>query len=719
MTASKGWGIKSKKSIPNGDFIMEYVGEVVSEKEFKLRMLTEYTEDNHHYCLHLDGGTVIDGHRMGNECRFVNHSCEPNCEMQKWNVNGHYRMALFALRNIKPGEELTYDYNFSLFNPHEGQRCLCRSHDCRGVIGGKTQRISFKPEPSCSHKRKSQETVKLKRPANLEAFSLMAPLKLLTQQQISYVQKHHCFLFRNYEKVRKFREAFHQFTAPKYEENSAKDTKVTSKETPSTSSIPEEKIQTCDISKTTDKSAQTKKLTDNQDDPAFKIAQILRNIFKQLVDNQTESNIFQELPSRKENPGYYEVIEEPLDLSMIGKAIDSGIYSDPDLFHIDCLKVFQNNLRYFGSLSKEGKFSVELRNKYYEIKSGFFKELQDVLETELPLMIFQKQPDPASKSNDDVIDCPCGQYKEEGTMIQCEKCQIWQHLDCVESPPEDPDTPYYCCKCSNIKPSLDIKLIPQPEHYPGDTDYISLLRDEMQVRLGDTVFVLRALKTNEILDANDNDKVPLSTEPMDESFNLGGIKHKMMSPVKGPSQEADNLTKNNYPSYKSVTNPDTADMDIFHVERLWINDKGERFAFGYHYLRPNETFHEPTRKFFRNEVFRVPIYEVLPLDTIWQQCWVMDLATYCKGRPKGALEEHVYICEYRVDKKARLFDKIPKSGSKSNSKGKFPSICTKWFAFNAFDIKPKPSRNFTVSFPALFTDHVNFMKYLYYNTEVT
>lgn len=53
--------------------------------------------------------------------RFVNHSCEPNCEIQKWSVNGRFRMGLFAQRDIEPGEELTYDYNFSLFNPEEGQ----------------------------------------------------------------------------------------------------------------------------------------------------------------------------------------------------------------------------------------------------------------------------------------------------------------------------------------------------------------------------------------------------------------------------------------------------------------------------------------------------------------------------------------------------------------------------------------------------------------------
>ena len=52
----------------------------------------------------------------------MNHACEPNCEIQKWTVNGLYRMALFSLRNIEPGEELTYDYNFSLFNPHEGKK---------------------------------------------------------------------------------------------------------------------------------------------------------------------------------------------------------------------------------------------------------------------------------------------------------------------------------------------------------------------------------------------------------------------------------------------------------------------------------------------------------------------------------------------------------------------------------------------------------------------
>ena len=67
-----------------GGLIMEYCGEVTTEQEFRRRMSEEYTQECHHYCLNLDSGTVIDGYRMGNIARFVNHSCEPNCEMQKW-----------------------------------------------------------------------------------------------------------------------------------------------------------------------------------------------------------------------------------------------------------------------------------------------------------------------------------------------------------------------------------------------------------------------------------------------------------------------------------------------------------------------------------------------------------------------------------------------------------------------------------------------------------
>lgn len=83
---------------------------------------------------------------------------------------------------------------------------------------------------------------------------------------------------------------------------------------------------------------------------------------------------------------------------------------------------------------------------------------------------------------------------------------------------------------------------------------------------------------------------------------------------------------------------------------------------------------------------RVPLYEAVPVELIMEHCWVLDLNTYCKGRPIGASEKHVYICEYRVDKTARLFSKV--------SKSKYP-ICTKSYAFDKFETRLKVSRTYT------------------------
>jgi len=167
MTAKKGWGVRARQSISKGSFILEYTGEVCSSKVFEQRMLSRYTTDNHHYCLAIDNKTMIDAHRAGSECRFVNHACEPNCEMEKWTVGGLSRMALFSLRDILPGEEICYDYNFSLFNTDQGQECKCGAKTCRGVIGGRGKDYLITIEDA-------ELTVKAKaksKPSNQEASS--------------------------------------------------------------------------------------------------------------------------------------------------------------------------------------------------------------------------------------------------------------------------------------------------------------------------------------------------------------------------------------------------------------------------------------------------------------------------------------------------------------------------------------------------------------------
>lgn len=73
LTADKGYGVLTRLPIKKGDFILEYVGEVVSDTVFKERMYTIYANDTHHYCLQLDSGRVIDGHRSGGEGNVAKH----------------------------------------------------------------------------------------------------------------------------------------------------------------------------------------------------------------------------------------------------------------------------------------------------------------------------------------------------------------------------------------------------------------------------------------------------------------------------------------------------------------------------------------------------------------------------------------------------------------------------------------------------------------------
>lgn len=81
-------------------------------------MSVEYKDSTHHYCLKLDGATVIDAYRRGNIGRYINHSCAPNSQVEKWLVDGQYRMAVFAFRDIGVNEEITYDYNFDNYHFH-------------------------------------------------------------------------------------------------------------------------------------------------------------------------------------------------------------------------------------------------------------------------------------------------------------------------------------------------------------------------------------------------------------------------------------------------------------------------------------------------------------------------------------------------------------------------------------------------------------------------
>lgn len=112
QTDKKGYGIRANTVIPAHTFIYEYVGEVIEEEAFRSRM-HEYDEEGivHFYFMMIQQGEYIDATKKGGIGRFLNHSCAPNCYVDKWVVGTKLRMGIFADRNIQAGEELTFDYN--------------------------------------------------------------------------------------------------------------------------------------------------------------------------------------------------------------------------------------------------------------------------------------------------------------------------------------------------------------------------------------------------------------------------------------------------------------------------------------------------------------------------------------------------------------------------------------------------------------------------------
>lgn len=115
-TELKGFGIQAAALIAPGDFIMEYVGEVLDSTQFEKRA-TDYSakENKHYYFMALRSDAVIDATTRGNISRFINHSCDPNAETQKWTVNGELRIGFFCTKPIMPGEEITFDYQFQRY----------------------------------------------------------------------------------------------------------------------------------------------------------------------------------------------------------------------------------------------------------------------------------------------------------------------------------------------------------------------------------------------------------------------------------------------------------------------------------------------------------------------------------------------------------------------------------------------------------------------------
>lgn len=130
-----GKGVFAVQDIPRGETLIEYVGEVIDWEEALRRHPHDPKDPNHTFYFHIDEDHVIDAKVGGNSSRWINHSCDPNCEADE--VDG--RVFIKSLRKIKAGEELNYDYGLIIDEPYTKKLkaeypCWCGSKNCRGTL---------------------------------------------------------------------------------------------------------------------------------------------------------------------------------------------------------------------------------------------------------------------------------------------------------------------------------------------------------------------------------------------------------------------------------------------------------------------------------------------------------------------------------------------------------------------------------------------------------
>ncbi|KAL7683036.1 putative AWS domain, Zinc finger, FYVE/PHD-type, Zinc finger, RING/FYVE/PHD-type [Plasmopara halstedii] len=159
-TVDKGWALRILEPIKAGQLVIEYVGEVINEEEKERRLLThakDSPEDKNMYIMDLGKGEYIDARFKGSVSRFINHSCEPNCHLLKWRVKGVNRIAITALKDIEPGTELSYDYQFHTKQAMEW-KCHCKSKTCRGTMAPeKINQTSDSPVKRLTKKERTKQ----------------------------------------------------------------------------------------------------------------------------------------------------------------------------------------------------------------------------------------------------------------------------------------------------------------------------------------------------------------------------------------------------------------------------------------------------------------------------------------------------------------------------------------------------------------------------------
>lgn len=140
-----GTGVFAACDIKKGEKIIEYVGRIVSKEESEdiaqeqLERSEGHTKEGGVYIFELNDEYDIDGNVEWNPARYINHSCDPNCETE----GDDWHIWIEALRDISKGEELSYDYCYDVEDWRD-HPCRCGSENCFGFIVAEKLREKLK-----------------------------------------------------------------------------------------------------------------------------------------------------------------------------------------------------------------------------------------------------------------------------------------------------------------------------------------------------------------------------------------------------------------------------------------------------------------------------------------------------------------------------------------------------------------------------------------------
>jgi len=141
-------GVYAAQNIKAGKIIIYYKGKIITKRETEKN--PKYDNDKAIYLFNLNSRYDLDGDFEYNDARLINHTCNPNCEV----AGKGLKLWIFALRDIKKGEELSYDYGFGFDEDFKQFPCKCRAKNCCGYIVREESRWRIKKAKNYKSLRK-------------------------------------------------------------------------------------------------------------------------------------------------------------------------------------------------------------------------------------------------------------------------------------------------------------------------------------------------------------------------------------------------------------------------------------------------------------------------------------------------------------------------------------------------------------------------------------